>query len=554
MAAFCSCDASFRREDLIQPVTDAQVGVTTAFGEFIDAHNLLVEQLGELNARQDCAEREHAGIVERLVSVDSQFGKRLGTLSDELRGEIRGACNAAETRERVAAVERQEVREAQGTLATRLTTVDERLATLDASFHALGTQLQEQGSQLLEQLVEQRRRHDTLQSNQEADRKSFLEESLPALHKELLERIEVVGAGLEEEKQKQGLRISKLEKQAIGMAYDLEKAEHDRQDLMAKIEPWEARIGKAEEMCVESGQEITNEIMQLEAQIDAAKRALCDNMKAVCDDYRQAGQDEAADVLNKVGSEGRRINILENTVATLSGELERRLSGMSAEHNSFADQVARDFDMMHGEIETGRTQFQTLEATVQEMKVEMRTSAQRAEQDRGVFATQLLDFDAKHKQLSEGLERCDPFSNRLELMRNLRNLTEEQMMQNEFAAAVTQCLSCGQNKSLSPWSRNILPRQVSKEIMTTTTPGIVVDSSTMTAKRMDNAGFRPARSRPASATSAAGKFSQSGDTESTMTSSTLSICASPKNRVNRRPQSSRKYRAAPVTDVGDQAL
>jgi len=371
---------------------------------------------------------------------------------------------------------------------------------------------------------------------------------LPALRSDLFGRIEGVSASFQEGVNEQGSRIIKMEKHFCSFRHEFDQAEHDRQNVMAKLGPLEARIGKAEEMCAEAGREITKEIVQLEAQIDAAKQVLCDHMK----DYRKAGQDEAADVLNKVGSEGRRINILEKTVVKLSGELERRLSGLLGEHQCLADQIGRDFDVAHGEIAAGRAQLQILEATVHNLKVEMRTNTQRAEQDREVFAIQLSEFDAKHKEISSRLERCEPIFNRVEDV--VRSVAAEMMQNPESAAAVTHCLSCGQNRSFHPGTRSPPPGHLDKD-KDTMTPGMLAENSIMAAKRPENGGYRPARSRPASA----GKC-QSGDTENTRNSScgTMSPVAGAAHAVCRvaggvgtpRLRSSRRSRTGTTTPTG----
>jgi len=526
-----SQDASVEREDLLQPIKHAQLGVTSAFGQFIDAHNLLVRQLQG-----------------QLGMIRGQFGEKLRSLSDEFRHEvreIREAWNAADDkRERVAVAERREVREAQGVINKRLTTIDKRLKTLESSFHVLGTQLQEQDSQFIKQLVEQEQRNESFHLQQEADHRLILEESLPALRSDLFGRIEGVSVDFEEKATEQSSRIIKMEEQVSSYQSEFDQVEHTRQHVMARLGPLEARIGRAEQMCAEAGQEITKEIMQLEAQIEAAKQVLCDHMN----DYRKAGQDEAADVLNKVGSEGRRIGILEKTVAQLSGELERRLSGLLGEHQCLADQVGRDFDIAHGEISESRAQLQTLEAAIHDLKVEMRINTQRAEQDRDVFATQLSEFDAKHREIGSRLETCEPIFNRVEDV--VRSVTAEMMQNPESAAAVTHCLSCGQNRSLFAGSRSPPPVHLDTDTMT---PSTVAESVIMTAKRPESAGYRPVRSRPASA----GKFSQSGDTESTRNSScgTMSTAAGAAHVICRaaggasmpRPQSSRRFRTAMTT-------
>mmetsp|Transcript_101265 Transcript_101265/g.195903 ORF Transcript_101265/g.195903 Transcript_101265/m.195903 type:complete len:550 (-) Transcript_101265:73-1722(-) len=549
MAASRVHDASLEREDLLQPVTHV-----------IDAHNLLVRQLQEVNARQDCAAGESAQTVERLRSLEEQFGERFRIISDDLRNEIRDAWNSAdETRERdidqlrtilkAAGAERQEVRKAQGTLDTRLTTLDKRLANLDASFHELGTQMQEQSSQFRAELDDQRLRHESLLVQQKADHRLIVEESLPALRSDLF-------SCLEQASSQQGSKINKMEKHVSTHRRELDKAEHERKNMMARFGPLEVRVGKAETMCAEAGQDITKEIMQLEAQINAAKEALCDHMKTVSDDYRKAGQDEAADVLNKVGAECRRIGILEKTVATLSEELERRLSNIIGQHHGLAEHVAKDFDIARSEIATGRAQLQMLEATAHDLKVDMQSCTQQANRDRDEFTAQLSEFGAQHRQISSCLARCEPLFNQVEDAMKSAVADREKLRENpEFAASVTHCLSCGQNRNLCPWPCS--PFILDKDALT---PGTDPDDTKNTAKRPESYGFRPMRSRPTSA----GKFSQSCETRSTTSTSSgivpaaagaaHVICRVAGGPGTPRPQSSHRYRAAKSTPVVDRAL
>mmetsp|Transcript_72742 Transcript_72742/g.144192 ORF Transcript_72742/g.144192 Transcript_72742/m.144192 type:complete len:575 (-) Transcript_72742:68-1792(-) len=550
-------DAALRRGDMIRLVTDAQVGATNAFGEVVDAHNILVCQLQDISTRQDCAAGESARIVDQLRALEGQFQALYDDIRDELRDEILDARKSAdEARERAAAAQRREVREDQGVLAKQLTRVDEHLATLDASFRTLGMQLQEQSSQFLKQLVEQQRQHESLQLQREADHRFILEESLPELRSDVFGRIEGVSAGFGEKTTQQTLRIGKIEKQFSGYQSMFDKAVRDRQNVMVKHGLLEARVGKAEQMCVEAGQEINKEIMQLEGQIELAKRVLCDHMKAIFDDYRKAGQDEAADVLNKVGAECRRIGILEKTVATLSEELERRLSNIIGQHHGLAEHVAKDFDIARSEIATGRAQLQMLEATAHDLKVDMQSCTQQANRDRDEFTAQLSEFGAQHRQISSCLARCEPLFNQVEDAMKSAVADREKLRENpEFAASVTHCLSCGQNRNLCPWPCS--PFILDKDALT---PGTDPDDTKNTAKRPESYGFRPMRSRPTSA----GKFSQSCETRSTTSTSSgivpaaagaaHVICRVAGGPGTPRPQSSHRYRAAKSTPVVDRAL
>jgi len=537
MSASFSQYASLESEALLQPVTNAQHGVTSVLREFIDAHNHTVRQL-----------QEYAQTMEQLRMLDGQFSERLGALSEELRNEIRDAWKAADAkRERdieqlrtLLEAERDEVREASSTLAMRFTTADEHLTNLDSFFHALSEQLQQQGLQFHKQLREQ--------------------------HESFLERIEGASAGLRESTAHQGTRISKMEHQVSGYQRELDQTGRDRQKVMARLGPLETRVCKTENMCAAAGQEIKKEILQLEAQISAAKRGLCDQLKAVCDDHRKAGQAEAVDVLNKVSNEGWRIGILENIVATQYEEVERSLADILGEHrgladqiakhrqeladqiakerhdladqiakerHELADQIAKDFGIAHGDIAEFRAQLQMLEATAHDLQVEMQTSTQRAEQDRELFTTQLSQFDAKHKEMSNSLARCEPLSNQV------KGVMRSAPADGEFAAAVTHCLSCGQRRSSYPGTCSSSPMHVDKDAMAL---GMLPEKIVPTTKQPENCVFRPMPSRPISA----GKFGSS-EVKNTISppSGTRSVVAGSAHVACRpRPQSSRRSRKA----------
>merc|ERR1712087_484599 len=101
--------------------------------------------------------------------------------------------------------------------------------------------------------------------------------------------------------------------------------------------------------------------------------------------------------------------------------------------------------------------------------------------------------------------------NRLERFTRGALTDQETTMQDpEFAAAVTHCLSCGQNRSANPWRRG---SPLPPVVLDTTAPGTVPENTIRATKQQANAGLRPAR--PVSA----GKVGQLGDTESTMSSS-----------------------------------
>lgn len=181
-----------------------------------------------------------------------------------------------------------------------------------------------------------------------------------------------------------------------------------------------------------------------------------------------------------------------------------------------------------------------------------------------MFATQLSDFDAKHEEINGHLERCEPLFNRVENV--MKSVAAEQMQTPEFAAAVTHCLSCGQNRSLYPGMHSLPPWHLDEDA---TTPGII------TFKRGENGVFRtvrsrptsPVRSRPTSPTrsrpTSPVKFSQSGDVESTMNHSGLSAAAGAAHVACRvaggvgtpRPKSPRRLRPSKmITPVVDRAL